>query len=146
MKCISSPAFDDAQIMRYVEGEADKAVVAHIKVCPFCMERVARWTQLQRRLRKELYRVTCPSPIELGDLHLGLLPASQVLVVTQHVRKCPLCTRELAEIEGFLAGDLPEAGFMGTTRILIARLISGPGQNETIGTTLSGMALRGEAK
>ena len=95
MECITSPALNDIQILSYVEGEADDRVVTHIKECQFCSERANRWTRLQTRLRKQLYRVTCPTPIELGDYHLGLLPAPQVLVVAQHVRGCPLCRREV---------------------------------------------------
>jgi hypothetical protein len=40
MNCITSPALDDTQILSYIEGEADDVVVAHIKECPFCSERL----------------------------------------------------------------------------------------------------------
>lgn len=127
MKCITSPALDDTQIMSYIEGEADDAVVAHIRECPYCSERANRWTLLQKSLKKQLYRVTCPTPMELGDYHLGLLPAPQALVVAQHVRECPLCRREVAELEEFLAEPTPQPGFFGSVKALIASLVSGPG-------------------
>ena len=140
---------DDTQILRYVEGEADDAIVAHIKQCQFCAERANRLTLFQNRLRARLYRSTCPSSMELGDYHLGLLPASQLLVVAQHVRECPLCRREVAELESFLNDLVPEVSLMGTAKVLIARLISGQeesGQNRENGFTRSSVALRGEAK
>jgi anti-sigma factor RsiW len=126
MKCITSPALDDTKIVSYVEGEADDAVVAHIRACPFCSERVNRWTLLQNSLRKQLYRVTCPTPMELGDYHLGLLPPPQVLVIAQHVRECPFCRREVAELEDFMGEQAPEVSLLGAARVLIARLVRGP--------------------
>jgi hypothetical protein len=149
MKCITSPALDDIQIMSYVEGEADKRIVAHIRECPFCSERANRWTLLQNSLRKKLYRVNCPTPVELGDYHLEMLPASRALVVAQHLRECPLCKREVVELEDFLEELAPEVSLLGAARVLIARLMGGqtesgePGEN---GFILSGVPLRGEAK
>jgi hypothetical protein len=93
-------------------------------------------------LRKELYRVTCPSPQELGEYQLGLLSAPQVLVIAQHVRDCPLCRRELAELDEFLADEPSEAGFLGSMKVLIARLL-----NNAEGLSAPpAVALRGEVK
>jgi hypothetical protein len=140
MNCITSPALDDTQIVSYIEGEADDGVVAHIKECLFCREKANRWTLLQNRLREQLYRVTCPTPVELGDYHLGLLPAPQVLVIAQHVRECPLCQHEVAELEDFLGDLAPRANVIGTAKMLIARLVDGEN-----GFTPA-VALRGEAR
>jgi hypothetical protein len=142
MKCITSPALEDTQIVSYMEGEADAVVVAHINECAFCRERAHRWTLLQNSLRKQLYRVTCPTPLELGDYHLGLLPASQKMVVAQHVRECPLCRRDVAELENFLEDLASEVSLQGAAGVLIARLIGG----DTGESAPTFAALRGEAK
>jgi anti-sigma factor RsiW len=42
------------------------------------------------------YRRSCPAPEMLGDYYLGRLPPGQRLVVAQHLRHCPHCTRELS--------------------------------------------------
>jgi hypothetical protein len=139
MKCITSPALDDSQIMSYIEGEADAVIVAHMKECAFCRERANRWTLLQNRLRKQLYRVACPTPMELGDYHLGFLPDPQKMIVAQHVRECPLCRREVAELEDFMDGLAPEVSLLGAAKVLIARLLGG-------NTTPALDALRGEVK
>jgi hypothetical protein len=141
MKCITSPALDDTKIMSYVEGEADDAVVAHMRECPYCSERANRWTLLQNDLKKRLHRVSCPTPMELGDYHLGLLPAPQALIVAQHIRGCPLCAREVVELEDFLAEPAMNETFLGTARRLVARLVDGED-----GLTPSSVALRGEIK
>jgi hypothetical protein len=143
MNCISSPALDDIEIAKYVDGEADEAVVAHIKECLFCREKAGRWTLLQNRLKKQLYRASCPGPMELGDYHLRLLPATQMLLVAQHVRGCPLCRRDVAELEDFLAEPAPQSGLLRPTRVLIAQLISGPGLGQEHGEGRSAPAMAG---
>jgi hypothetical protein len=142
MKCITSPALDDTQIVSYIEGEADDGVVAHIRECLFCSERANQWSLLQNRLRKQLYRITCPTPMELGDYHLGLLPDPQKLIVAQHVRECPSCRREIAILEDFLAEPLIEASLVGKAKMLIARLVGGNTGDPAPGFA----ALRGEAR
>jgi hypothetical protein len=141
MKCITSPALEDTQIVSYMEGEADAVVVAHINECAFCRERAERWTLLQNGLKKQLYRVTCPTSMELGDYHLKLLPAPQALIIAQHVRECPLCRREVAELEDFVGAQVIGDGLLGTANVLIARLIGGES-----GLMPSQAALRGEDK
>lgn len=142
MKCISSPALDNTQILSFVEGEADDAIVTHIRECPYCRERAQQWTRLQKRLKKQFYRVSCPTPMELGDYHLGLMPDNQKLVVAQHLRECPLCRREMTELQDFLTDPGPETSFLGAVKVLVARLLNQP-EN---GYTPSSVALRGEAK
>ena len=140
MKCISSPALDNVEIARYVDGEADEAVVAHIEQCPFCNERAQQWTLLQNRLRRQFYRANCPTSMELGDYHLGYLPALQALVVSQHLRECLLCQREVAVLEDFLTGLAPETSLLGAVKVLVARLMNTQAENDLA------PALRGEAK
>ena len=141
MKCISSPALDNIAIAMYVDGEAEESVIAHIQKCPYCSARAGEWTLLQKRLREHFYRVTCPTPMELGDYHLGLLPASQVLIMAQHVRECALCSQEIAQLQDYLAELAPQRGLLEPVKVLIGRLISGqPGEPS------SAPALRGDTK
>jgi hypothetical protein len=81
--------------------------------------------------------------MELGDYHLGFLPPPQVLVIAQHVRECPSCRREVADLEDFLGELAPEVSLLGAARVLIARLVQGPSKS---GLFPSGVALRGEGK
>jgi hypothetical protein len=139
MKCVTSPALDDAQIISYVEGEADDVTVAHIKECPYCAERASQLTLFQNRMRARYYRSTCPSSMELGDYHLSLLSESQKLVVAQHVRGCPHCRRELAELAEFLIEPDIQPDLLETAKVLFAQLVGG-------GATPAFGALRGESK
>lgn len=143
MKCISSPALDDTQILSFMEGEADDTVVAHIQMCPFCSEKVRQWTRLQASLRGHLYRSSCPTPMELGDYQLGYLMAPQELSIAQHLRECPLCRREVATLEGFLNGPDRDSGVFETAKVLIAKLINASSED---GLARAAPALRGETK
>src|SRR5687768_1700118 len=140
MKCITSPALENVEIAKYVDGEADEAVIAHIQQCPFCNERARQWTLLQNRLKKQFYRANCPTPMELGDYHLGYLPDPQKLVVSGHLRECLLCKREVAVLEDFLNSLSPESGLLGAAKVLVARLMGSQAENGLA------PALRGEAK
>jgi hypothetical protein len=138
MNCITSPALENVEIAKYVDGEAEESIVAHIKECPHCSERARQWTLLQNRLKKQSYRVNCPTPMELGDYHLGYLPDPQKLVIAQHLRECLLCEREVATLEDFLGSLAPESDLLGAVKVLIARLISGQGNLAPAGGALRG--------
>lgn len=137
MNCISSPALADIEIARYVDGEADEIVVAHINKCMYCSDRARQWKLLHGRWKEQLYRITCPSPMELGDHHLRMLPPSRALVVAQHLRECPLCQKEVADLQEFLAEPAAPPGFVEAAKVLVAQLV---------GTTPALGALRGESK
>jgi hypothetical protein len=142
-QCISPPELDDRQLLLYLDGKADQEVVSHLGRCGYCLEKVNALANLQNHLTARLYRITCPSPMELGEYHLHTLPASEMLMVRQHVSECPHCTRELAQLQEFFSSDLAptENNLLGQAKVLIAHLVSSlaePGQTVA--------ALRGEAK
>jgi anti-sigma factor RsiW len=140
--CVSPPELDDKQLFAYLDNkEANPETALHLTKCPYCRERAEALERLQKRLTKRLYRVACPSPMELGEYHLHLLPASQMLVVRQHLNECPHCSQEVAELDEFL--NTQEAGVLGKAKGILARLLG-----ESAETRLPGglEALRGEAK
>ena len=130
MKCITSPALDNVEIAMYVDGEADETVIAHIQQCPFCRERASQWTLLQKSLRKQLYRVDCPTPMELGDYFLDYLPDRQELVIAQHLRECVSCRREVAYLEEYLEDPVRQPGLLMSVKVLVARLVGGKGSDQ----------------
>jgi hypothetical protein len=60
-------------------------------------------SRLHARLGARLYRAPCPSPLELGEFHLGLLAADRAQAVSEHVAECPYCAREVAQLAEYLA-------------------------------------------
>lgn len=149
--CAFPPELDDKQLFVYLDGEADRETATHLERCTYCRERAASLDRLQKRLTTRLYRMTCPSPIELGEYHLRTLPAPQMLVVGQHLRECPHCAREVSQLEDFLSDlePMPRDSVRGKAQFLIARLVGGPAerrQKEESGFAPVVPALRGEAK
>jgi len=137
MNCISPPELEADQLLTYLDGEADQGTISHLEDCEYCREKANSLARLQDRLSSRLYRITCPSSLELGEYHLRILPPSQMLIVAQHVRECPHCGRELAGLEAYLAEPAPPPGLLEPARVLIAQLVGGQ----------SGFpVLRGEAK
>ena len=97
---------------------------------------------IEKNLRARLYRVTCPSPDELGEYHLQILPDRQMQLLTQHLPICPHCRRELAQLEDYLTALAPELNYNWGERIeiWIARLLA---QNPEQGFVPT-LALRGQ--
>ena len=134
--CLFPPELDDKQLLAHLDNpDANPETARHLEKCPYCRARAEALDGFQRRLTSRLYRITCPSPVELGEYHLHTLPAPQMLIISQHLRECPHCTREVAELEEYLG--LPEQ----SRRRLFARLVSGPGM-ASASPALSG--LRGD--
>ncbi|HEX9333633.1 MAG TPA: hypothetical protein VF896_17200 [Anaerolineales bacterium] len=73
-----------------------------------------------------------------------MLPASQMLMIGQHLSECPHCAREIAQLEVFFLGDLAptENNLLGQAKVLFARLVGGSA-GESAPTFA---ALRGAAK
>jgi hypothetical protein len=155
MACVLPPELDDQDLWKYLDGEAGYQVVAHLKGCLYCRERAERLARLQGRLINQLYRCTCPSPLELGEYHLDLLLRDQAEVVAQHLAECPHCAREVVHLENYLAELAPSLEpsslerIKGQVRTLMAHLVSGgPGVEKSVQPVLvpAYAGLRGEEK
>jgi hypothetical protein len=143
MNCISPPELSDRQLLEFLDGEAEPETTHHLGICQYCRNKVDALAQLQNGLTARLYRITCPSPLELGEYHLRILPSPQMLVIAQHVRECPHCEAEVAQLENFLK-DLTadvKPGLPAIVRVLVARLVGGSGEGAA-----PMPALRGEQK
>jgi hypothetical protein len=79
----------------------------------------------EKLLAAHLYRLTCPSPDELGEYNLKLLPAERAVAVTQHLPLCAHCRQEVTQLQAYLADLAPELEYSLRERaqIWIARLL-----------------------
>ena len=148
--CVFPPELDDKQLLAYLDDpKANRETALHLEKCSHCREKAEALDRLQKRMTSRLYRITCPSPIELGEYHLQMLPDPQKMVITQHLRECPHCAREVAELEEFMAEPAPQPGLLESARVLIARLIKTPGMEQDSEDFLGAPAfagLRGEGE
>ena len=128
--CTSPPELSDRELLAYIDGEADDQIVAHLEQCPSCRDRARHLARLQNSLTAQLYRITCPSPVELGEYHLGVLPLDQMAAVAKHLTECPHCTREVAQLKNYLVELTPPQEpspleqIKRQVSVLVARLVN----------------------
>lgn len=125
-RCIAPAEIQPGDLVAYLEGEADPGVQEHVRRCPHCAQRVAALADLDRQLLVSRYRVSCPSSEQLALWQADLLAAEEQLQVAAHVRDCPHCQRELADLAA-VDDDLLDAlleRLQGVVRWLEATLVS----------------------
>lgn len=139
MACVSSPEPDDQALLAYIDGEAGPEVQRHVEQCSHCQQRARQLAALQHRLTARLYRALCPTPHELGEHHLGILPPAQAEAVARHLADCPHCTREVDQLAEYLGKLAPsvETSLLERVRegvrVLVARLVSGGPEIPSVG-------------
>jgi len=103
---------------------------------------------IEKNLSSNLYRVTCPSSIDLGEYHLKMLPNEKSKAIHQHLVTCPHCTQELAQLRNYLSELAPELDytFEERVKIFIARMLPGGLDISLAGMPAPAFALRGESE
>lgn len=102
-ECTCPPGISGDAVIAAVDGEADPETLSHLCTCPHCAARVERVRSLQRRLRRQLYRLQCPTTQMLVDYCQGLLDPHQYALITHHLALCPHCAGEvtlLMDVDG----------------------------------------------
>ncbi len=125
-----TPHIGDAELLAYLDGNAEEEVVEQIERSTVHQERLNELKEQERRLSALLYRGTCPEAHELGQFELKMLGAERAALVAQHVDFCPRCAMELEELRDFLKDVAPELEYslLERVRILIARLAPDAGR------------------
>ncbi len=149
MACVLPPELDNKTLLIFIDDKADHHVAAHLEQCPHCREKAHRLTRLNDYLSAQLYRLTCPPPITLGEYHLGVLLRDQMASIARHLVECPHCSREIAQLRDYMAKPIPtpEPTPLKSIKILVAQLVYGGGGGVWAGS--SGLSpgyagLRGE--
>jgi anti-sigma factor RsiW len=107
MQCSAPPPLTDEQISTVIDGTAAPAVHAHVSQCASCAQRLAQARGMEQSLRTRLYRWDCPSPQQLADYQVRRANPSEARAIAAHLAGCVRCTEELAELQQFLAADVP---------------------------------------
>jgi hypothetical protein len=106
-RCSWPVALDDLALIAAIDGEAGPEVMAHLRDCPYCSERARVFEDMQGLLRKQLFRMFCPTSEELAAYQQGLLNGDQRTLITEHLEDCPHCTREFNLLEQLSRETLP---------------------------------------
>jgi anti-sigma factor RsiW len=97
--CVAPPGLSSTAVVAAADGEIDEQTRAHLQECPHCAARVRQMRQLQSRLRRQLYRLFCPTTDLLVDYCQGLLDPYQRTLIAHHLATCPCCAGEVALME-----------------------------------------------
>ena len=74
---------------------------------------------IEAKITQNLYRITCPDSTELGEYHLGMLPATQHGIISQHLADCPHCLQELSQLHHFMRDNAADLDYSLVERIKI---------------------------
>ena len=137
--CSLPPALTDQHLWEALDGIADESITSHLQKCPYCQSRANALENMQSRLKSRLFRATCPPSLELAEFFARTLPDPQKLIISAHVRGCPHCMREIANLTKSLGTDVIQVQdrSTGKTQVRVATPLGG--------TSTAG-ALRGENK
>jgi hypothetical protein len=112
------PTNNEDEFWQYVENPDD----------PELKQRIEQFKDQQQqadafiKLRRLLFRSTCPTAHELGEYYLGQLSRAEVKAVRNHLNRCPHCTRELLTYKAFMGEGEPQPAVIEQMKIMIARL------------------------
>lgn len=120
IECSHPPALSDLDLIAALDGEAPGDVAAHLRICGACAGRAHRFAELQNLLRKQLYRITCPSSDQLLAFRQQWLDSSQMREIQLHVSSCPHCAADLRLLTD--ADSAPDPPGPSARRRIVAEL------------------------
>lgn len=103
--CMNSMAPDDEELLRHVLDEDPLSVNAqeHLANCSICQQRLTDYARTHHFLLSKLYRTQCPSATQLNFYCAGgILSIDETLRISDHLKECPLCSAEVADIRVIL--------------------------------------------
>ena len=126
MECSFPPELDDEKLWTFVDGEADDETRYHLERCEYCNGKLKELMRQRDNVGLRVFRVYCPTSLELGEHYLHILPPNQSLVVAQHVRRCKHCQQELAQLDAFFSDTAVAASssLLSQIRVLTAKMVN----------------------
>lgn len=131
--CTDPMALNDEELLAYVfdEGTLNEGRRQHLEQCLLCQQRLADYRQTNNVLLSTLYRAQCPTGMQIARYCANALPVDQIFHIDEHLRACPLCRVEVADIKREDANfvphperqSLPQAALQ-TLRRLIAQPVT----------------------
>jgi hypothetical protein len=105
MDCFHTMAPADDDLLKFVLDEVSlpKTAREHIKHCTICQQRLTHYKTMNSYLLSHLYRSECPTSMQISLYAASYLPEQESLLVAAHIRRCPLCAREVADTRHSLA-------------------------------------------
>lgn len=105
MNCLNSMAPNEEELLRHALDDEPLQVGTgtHLAQCSLCQQRLAVYKQINTFLLSHLYRSQCPDATQLNHYCINVLSVEDTLLITNHLKQCPLCAAEVLDIRHFLA-------------------------------------------
>lgn len=109
MNCLDSMAPNEEELLRYALDDEPLKMSAeeHLAHCSLCRQRLATYKRINTFFISNLYRSQCPDPTHLNHYCANMLSVEDTLLITDHLKMCPLCANEVLDIRKFLADFEP---------------------------------------
>ncbi len=109
MNCLDSMAPNEEELLRHALDDEPLKISAeeHLAHCSLCRQRLATYKQINTFFVSNLYRSQCPDPTQLNHYCANMLSIEDTLLITDHLKICPLCATEVLDIRRFLADFEP---------------------------------------
>lgn len=130
----------DGQLLAYLDGLAAPEITQRIEQSEQLRRRAQALARFQTRLGGRLFRQTCPDAQTLGDYYVASLNRVETRRISQHIRGCPHCARELASFQLFLGQPPTQSGLGHQFKVWVAQLLKPPAD---LGNLQPALALRG---
>src|SRR4051794_37128969 len=124
-----SGAIPTEELIAALDGEASPDVLERLRAAPDSAAELDALTQLQSNLQRALHRFDCPTPHELGEYALDLLPPERRPALAAHLGSCPRCTDEVAMFRDFLvdvSAPVPQGPVVRVRRLVASLFTPAP--------------------
>lgn len=104
----SSCTLGEEVLLEYILGQATAEIRVAVETSPACRAAAEQLAVFIQPLMPVLYRLECPDPSTLVEYQEGLIYGTQHLILHNHIKRCPLCTQEMALLQTMDGIDAPE--------------------------------------
>ena len=122
----------DSQLLAYLEDSADPEIVEQIERSEEYKKRASRLANEQKSVLGQLFRLNCPDTVTLGEYYLGQLSKEESTIVSNHLTRCPYCTRELAIYNESLDDEASQESIVTKLKILVGRILPNDPPNNSL--------------
>jgi hypothetical protein len=112
LQCIDPDQVNDEDYLACITRNTRPGFVSHLDKCAFCQSELKAYQALDNTMRRQFsfilphQRLMCPNAQKIGEYVLGrILPAIEHIALGEHIRSCPHCSAEMADIKSFVLDD-----------------------------------------
>lgn len=114
LECIDPDQVNDADYLAAITRNTRPGFAIHLDKCDYCQGELKAFQHLDNSMRRQFgfilnhQRLMCPTSQQIGEFVLKMLPAIEQITIGEHVKNCPHCAAELADLREFILDEDPQ--------------------------------------